>query len=283
MAAKPKLVVPVLDTHRYETITVTPELAEAWLMTMKENRSLRPGVVEKYAVAMANDDWQMNGSMIRFGVDDDLKDGQHRCWACIESGKPFRTLVGYGFTDEEMMTVDTNVTRSVGDLLKLGRGIPNGNQVGSTVRLLNAYEKGTLKPGTSISGRPLSAQEVLAFYEERQGLMDEAIHIGQKMNRNCGLGVTAWAGAAYVHGRHDLVAVERFFDEIVEMQGKRGQPTWALAKWAQRALLAKPRPLAPAIFAVTVSALNYYRRGEEMQRIQIPEQIPRVWQGRRSR
>ncbi len=45
--------------------TVTPELAERWLSLNTHNRTLRDGVVSRYAESIKAGQWELNGETIK--------------------------------------------------------------------------------------------------------------------------------------------------------------------------------------------------------------------------
>jgi hypothetical protein len=99
-----------------EWVVVTPKLAEKWLNESNtENRKLRPGIAEKYAVDMAAGNWKENPQPIIFRDDGVLADGQHRLFAVIESGCSIPFFVMRGLSKETILNLDTGYGRSLVD------------------------------------------------------------------------------------------------------------------------------------------------------------------------
>ncbi|HMF88288.1 MAG TPA: hypothetical protein VK575_09425 [Gemmatimonadaceae bacterium] len=96
-------------------MTVTPEMATKWLEGNVRNRVLRDRVVDTYARAMRNHQWQLNGESIIFDNEGYLANGQHRLWACLKAGVAFQAVVVSGIAPEAFPTMDKGARRSTGD------------------------------------------------------------------------------------------------------------------------------------------------------------------------
>jgi hypothetical protein len=67
---------------------VTPATAKEWLEKYnKGNRNLRSVTVDSFATDMLNGEWSQNHQAIAFGLDEKLKDGQHRLASIVRSGE----------------------------------------------------------------------------------------------------------------------------------------------------------------------------------------------------
>jgi hypothetical protein len=77
----------------HQWLTVTPAMAEAFLAKNRNFRHLNDDHVIRLAVMMERGEWDANGQTLKFDRDGYMVDGQHRCHACVLSGRPFRTLV----------------------------------------------------------------------------------------------------------------------------------------------------------------------------------------------
>lgn len=140
-------------------VTISPEQAEEILGRPGSSdiqRNVRDDRVGKYRRDMEQGVWLLNGETLKFrgtlegGV---LRDGQHRLWACMLSGVPFRTWVVENVSEEAMGTIDTGAPRNFGDLARID-GHLNANVVASVVRWLWWYEK------TDRAGKPSSKGSV---------------------------------------------------------------------------------------------------------------------------
>ena len=98
---------------------ITPQIAARMLEANTNNRPARNGLIQSYADDMRAGRWQMNGDAIRFNVDGQLIDGQHRLLAVVRSGLAISSLVIRNLPAEAFQTIDGGATRKAGDLLNL--------------------------------------------------------------------------------------------------------------------------------------------------------------------
>jgi hypothetical protein len=102
--------------------TITPRQAEKYIeaheVIVREsglaalNRIINDNQVTKYGDDMKRGAWVVNGETIKIAKSGRVIDGQHRLWACVNSGAPFKTLVVEGFEENEVD--DAFVTTDIG-------------------------------------------------------------------------------------------------------------------------------------------------------------------------
>jgi hypothetical protein len=178
-----------------------PKKAEAWLNANRENRVLRPGVVEKYTVDMKGGRWTQCFVPICIDTDGNIADGQHRLWAIIESGTTQWFLVVRGVSKGEKLNIDTGLPRSLIDNLVLaGHEKPTTNLV-TCVRWI---EWG----GPSPAKRAASNSEVDALLQKHHDAAAFAAYKikGKAIAKGC---VTGAVGRAFYHEK-DHEALARF-------------------------------------------------------------------------
>lgn len=105
--------------------SITPETAAKYLEHNLHNRALSGDDVAKYARAMADGRFALNGETIKFSRSGRLIDGQHRLHGVIASGRTVTMLVVRGLDEDAMVTVDVGRPRNVADLLRLERDNPS--------------------------------------------------------------------------------------------------------------------------------------------------------------
>lgn len=127
-----------LDT---KTVTVTPAMAQEWLSKQIRNRKWRRDVVNRYKTEMLAGRWKENGQPIVFEGNNYLVDGQHRLRAIIEANIPVKLLVVYGVKTDAAMTIDTGLSRTLGDVFMM-RGVRNAKLLSRTSKLLLVWETG---------------------------------------------------------------------------------------------------------------------------------------------
>jgi hypothetical protein len=94
---------------------ITPGTAEAWLGKNKNFRPERFSYYSRMVHDMKSGAWDLNGETIKLDEKGNLRDGQHRLMACVESAKPFWSVVVYGVRSD--LNVDSGLTRKLGDWL----------------------------------------------------------------------------------------------------------------------------------------------------------------------
>lgn len=99
--------------------TISPKLAESYLLCSAPNRPVRNGIVERYAREISLGHWQLDGQAIKFDTNDQLIDGQHRLKACAEAKTSFQTLVLRGLEPKAFNTLDQGAARRATDYLAL--------------------------------------------------------------------------------------------------------------------------------------------------------------------
>jgi hypothetical protein len=119
-------------------------MAIEWLERNKLNRPLNHHRVRRYAEDMNSGDWTVTGDAIRFSKSGKLLDGQHRLWACVESGKSFSTVVYTGLPEEAQLVMDQGMARSRGSQLIL-MGHKRGRDLASACLAFWRMENGRKK------------------------------------------------------------------------------------------------------------------------------------------
>lgn len=155
-------------SHALNTVkqTITPAVAAAMLSQNSKNRPLSRSHVEKLAASMTRGEWEVNGTTIKIADTGRLLDGQHRLTACVESGRPFDTLIVYGLPESSFSTIDQGIrARNVSDVLSIDTG-SNMKNVSAALMVLHQMRTSheiTMSAGKSYDGFSVSiAREMLA-------------------------------------------------------------------------------------------------------------------------
>lgn len=126
---------------RFEVVRVDVKLAQEWLGKNTHNRNIRPNDVLMYARDMTVGDWQFTAEAIKFDVDGNLLDGQHRLYAILAANVTLPMLVVWGLDPKAQESMDTGIKRSAGDTLRL-RHYPNVNTLGAVARHVIQWKAG---------------------------------------------------------------------------------------------------------------------------------------------
>lgn len=186
---------------------ITPVMAEKWLNSNKSNRSLTPGVVEKYSADMTAGRWTECIVPIAFYEDGDVADGQHRLYAIVESNTMQRFLVLRGLSREAGLNIDTGRGRTLVDNARI-----SGSDKGLSNQLV-AYARG-IEDGTgSANNRARSHAELLVVVTKHREAADWALRHGPHGRGVRNAPVVSALGRAYYHeADRDRLAL---FSEIV--------------------------------------------------------------------
>jgi hypothetical protein len=130
---------------RAEPITITPEMAMQLLEHNTLNRPLSDAHVKHIASQIVDGKWRFNGDTIKISVDDQVLDGQHRLWACIEAKKPIETIIVRGVHRDAFSTIDTiRRHRSAGDTVALMGVTRHRVAIGAALGWLARWQRGYL-------------------------------------------------------------------------------------------------------------------------------------------
>jgi hypothetical protein len=121
--------------------TITPEMALHWINRLVNCRAISPGVVEAYARDMKSGHWSDNGETIKWDIDENCFDGEHRLRAGVLAGVPFESWVVVGLPVQAARTVDLGHKRLLSQVLK-NSGERYGTQLASTATLIWRWERG---------------------------------------------------------------------------------------------------------------------------------------------
>lgn len=116
-----------------EVVMLTPNLAASLLETNSMNRPISKLTLDRYEKAIRRGEWRLNGEPIIIFSNGVLGDGQHRCWAVINTGIPIETVIMYGISSEVFGTINQPKVRNTSDLLSI-KGEKNTSKLSSAAR-----------------------------------------------------------------------------------------------------------------------------------------------------
>lgn len=236
---------------------VTPELAGDWLAINPHNRKLRDQRVRRYAADMAAGMWKKNAETIKFGVDGNLLDGQHRLAAIVTSGVSVEMLIARNVPSESFDTIDTGIPRIVSDILYI-RGEINSKLLGAALGYLQRYRAGGVfsrVPGTQ--GKNYEIEALLDNEPSIRQHITPGYMISRKLNIGQGLASTL---------RHILFEIDEDYAYIfweglhTGIDLKQADPVYRL----RERLTGKDKLTYNEIAALTFKAWNSFRKGEKI-------------------
>lgn len=150
------------------TLTITPELAEAWLGRNRKNRIISRFNVLKYARDINKGTWRLTGEPVKFDYNGVMLDGQHRMLAIIEAQRPITTDVRFGLEPEVFINIDTGQKRSGADFLAIAGEVCCSMLSAALSNLLN-YERGWY---TRLGKRSYTNDEIAEMLERHPTVRD---------------------------------------------------------------------------------------------------------------
>lgn len=120
--------------------TITPQRATLILEKNKGNRNISDVVVKRYARAMRDGRWKLNGESIVIDHEGSVLNGQHRLWAIIESGCTISVLVVRGVQRDSFATFDSGKLRTGSDALSAA-GYINTTRISGIVAWIRSYHE----------------------------------------------------------------------------------------------------------------------------------------------
>ena len=200
-----------------EVQTVTPELAQEWLLTNTLNRPLSKGTVTQLARAIERGEWKLTHQGIAFDEQGRLVDGQHRLKAVVKAGTSVDMLVAHGVPRSAFTVMDTGRKRTGRDALALA-GEAHSVHLAAALRGLQLYL--TSPDATWSGGSALVSNDQLLTILEQHPDMRESINRGMALNRAARVTVTAASIGWYVTSRERPdIDQTAWFDGLVSGAG----------------------------------------------------------------
>lgn len=244
---------------------VDPITAERWLSTNTNNRPVSRDEVDRFARDMAAGRWQLTGEAIKFDINGNILDGQHRLLAILKSGATIQTLVVFNLSSTAQTVMDTGRKRTAANALHF-LGYKHNVKVASAARIGMSYEDGQLRdlPSTLI-GR--SNAEVVAYVERNPGLLVAAeAPIYAAPTPSAGVLCFAYFHLHKINGP----ACEAFFGDLASMRlGGSGDPRTTLVKRWTSARANREQISQSEQLHIIFRAWNAVRADEELKLIRI--------------
>jgi len=256
-----------------QIVSLTPEMAELLLNRNPHNRKINHNLVERYAYDIIGGRWAFNGEPIIVSDTGELNDGQHRCNAVIEAGKPIDVVMIVGVSRDTRTTLDQGRARTAGDYLAM-----EGHTITNTLAAAAGYawqnrNYGRLDPKANRATK----SEIIQFVDAHPALVRSVGLFEAKKARYLG----GYAVFAFCHfaigqvGRRD--DVDSFFFSMVEGANlPKGDP--ALYARNRLTLLTGTRD-QNAKAEIIFRAWNAFRRGEAVTRFHLSDGLLPILEG----
>lgn len=270
---------PSSDVPKLEWVAITPAVAEKWLRANKSNRGLRIRQFTAQKRDMMAGNWAINGETIKLsrplrkGEVDDLPqgfilflDGQHRLEACVESGQPFVTALAYGLAPESRNTMDTGVSRTMNDVLKM-KNENHAPVAASVLRRIWMWTQGDYKFSGTI--RPTHAELLELLESDRDGFL-RAAEKGYHTRYGFRDVAPAVVGTAYyLCAKVSPSEAPEFFERLRDgAELKAGSPILVLRNRLSKERAERRNNMPQYQLALILKAWNHYRDGRTIEKLQ---------------
>ena len=108
-----------IDNVELSKALITPEIAKRFLENNPINRRASEVKIKEYALDMLNNDFLFAGHTVCLSDTGKLLDGQQRLMACVQTNKPFHTILVENLPEEVIRVIDSGKKRTYADQLKM--------------------------------------------------------------------------------------------------------------------------------------------------------------------
>lgn len=247
-----------------EMVTVTPALAALLLSKNDGNRHLSAITVDRIRRDIEGGRWEINGESIVLSIEGKLNDGQHRCQAVVDCGRPIRTIMVFGVSRESRMTVDQGSGRRVSDFLVMN-GVTNATRIAAVASFIWMYKnRGMLS--TTGRDRPTKSEALLVANHYRD-IPDSLQFVNRSLVSKLAP-VTCLAFCHWAIGqRSTITETNAFFEKLITGEKlERGDP---ILYTRQRLFNITGRDAFLSRVELIFRAWNAYRLKERVTRITI--------------
>lgn len=261
----PPINTPDLPACEWELID--PTTAALYLRRNKKNRRVRHGHVMALARDLAGDAWALTGETIKFDLDGNLIDGQHRLSAVVEVKRPAWFLVVRGLSSSVMGVLDQNARRTAADALALN-DFSNTNVLAAVARIGISWDEGLIRFASQGQPRKVTHSEVLSWVSSHPAAIGSAAQAETWRKtipaRPAVIGFARYLTSG-VNGAESLC----FFDDLAEYRtAGSGDPRHALLRRLNKARDNRERLTTVSELYLFLRVWNAVRTGEALHRLQ---------------
>lgn len=264
---------------------ITPEIARKLLERNLINRHLREAHVDWLSDQMRLGYWRFTGDSIKLNKDGILVDKQHTLHAIIKSGTMQRFVVIGGLDDTIIEVIDTGISRTAGDVLKMN-GVQNANTLaGICRRILNFKNRGQLtafaRTGNGVkTGMASNAKDFISnrrIYEEvlsNQRYADAAQNSLKFYESSRILSPSQYGLLYFLFSEKDADAAWEFLSKFSNGIGLQADnPIYVLRQRLERERETKVRFSDSLKMYWFFTCWNKFRKGEVLTKLQTPAKV----------
>lgn len=268
----------------FEVVMLTPELAQEYLNKLPERqRTQSSRTIDRYASDLLADQFPFTGDPIRFNVDGELIDGQHRCTAVVESEVATPILVIRNLHADLIRFFDGGRTRRFPDDLRIS-GYPNHTSLAALTTRVWHWEHGNygymgvpyVQNAIYANTAPTRAQ-LWTTLKAHQELVEAVTH-GSRAHTylpNAPTSVTSFLW--WLLGTADVDAREKFFFELIDGSEGNGPdyPINVLRRQLTRRMNPNEEREGHVWVAYFIKAYNAWAEGRSISYLRMP--VPLRW------
>ena len=254
---------------QHAIVMVDAPTAARWLGRNPRNRKLRESVVQRYRTDMESGRWTFAGDPIRFDVDGNLQDGQHRLTALSGlSGVTIPMLVVRGLPADAQGVMDQGARRTPGDQLGL-RGIKDANAVAAAIKQYLIWTTGLLFRDNGVIAGAVTTPMIEEWVDRNPIALANLYQIlGLTKQNDAPPSVSAAAALRFLE--IDAGAAAEFFTLLARGAGTEGHPIVTLDKRLQRHRREGLKMSRRDYLALFIQAWNAWRDDRQMAKFQRP-------------
>lgn len=258
---------------RSEKLMITPELAKEYLKLNKKNRAMNKNLVNTYVHDMVTQNWIVNGETIKFDLNGDLIDGQHRLAAIIQSGVSIEYTCIFDLPEKAFSTIDIGRRRTMGDTLS-AVNIPSSSSMAALAKRMLQYDKGySIGNAQARVNIGITNNDIIEFVNENQDIMLTHVNSAKTYHQTFrGLNNGDYAFYSYLFSRIDAQAAENFFNILTGVElAPVNNPVTLLRNRLINNMGMKTKMNKVLLSSYVVKAWNYHRNSAEITRLVITD------------
>lgn len=269
------LSLPTKTTVTHKTVTVTPEIAQKYMLSNTRNRELKADNLRVLRAHMLGNTFEsLNGQTIVFSNTGVLLDGQHRLQALIETNSTYDFVVIEGVDEDAFTTIDIGVKRKTRDIFQI-EGIDNATGISAAV---THYMKLKNKINTLSNGviyYYITMDDVLEAYKNHAHIFQSTYKRAMEYHKKMKIfSISQLAGLmAYtaLHSRFNNRAIEEFWNPLFTGTNLSEQVNVLRSKYIQSLGIKSKTVTLQHKTAWLIIAYNNHFSNKCVQRI--------IWQG----
>lgn len=245
---------------------ITPELAAEWLVRNKRNRTLNRALIETYARDMWADNWKLTGEAVKFDLNGDLIDGQHRLHAIVLAQKPVALYVVRGIDPDAQFVLDTGRKRTAADALQLQGHTVKATTLAAAARLGVGWTEGEIKFSVQSRIRTITHAEVFQFVAANPDLVEAT---GQAVYR-IQIPPSVLAFTIWLTRRVDIDDATTFFSQLHEHRTEGpGDPLLTLTRRLSAIAAGREKTPQVTLAYLVIRTWNAWRKHETIHNLKV--------------